>query len=245
MDDKALTKRNAGRKFNKKLNGPHYIFLYCMILLLHQIALNKEVSWLLLLGHTQRINVKRARLSVGSATVIIRSMASSWERLLGPNRSIHVCTTCCIRNWRNTDISQNLLCLIKCPLKSHWGTGSFLITYMGKILHIHHFSCQSKTCAYKPWFFLKYQKKNWGSFFFQSRISSVQWCPTLQPHGLQHTRLLCPSPTPGVYSITITYYYNINDKYNSKLLCWCCWKCAINNSRKLICPNTINAMECL
>ena len=23
---------------------------------------------------------------------------------------------------------------------------------------------------------------------------------SLQPHGLQHTRLLCPSPTPGVYS---------------------------------------------
>ena len=33
------------------------------------------------------------------------------------------------------------------------------------------------------------------------QFSSVaQSCPTLQPHGPQHTRLPCPSPTPGVYS---------------------------------------------
>ena len=37
-------------------------------------------------------------------------------------------------------------------------------------------------------------------------ISSVQFssvtqsCLTLQPHRLQHTRLPCPSPTPGVYA---------------------------------------------
>ena len=31
-------------------------------------------------------------------------------------------------------------------------------------------------------------------------LSSVaQSCLTLQPHGLQHTRPPCPSPTPGVY----------------------------------------------
>ena len=35
-------------------------------------------------------------------------------------------------------------------------------------------------------------------FFFISSVA--QSCPTLQPHGLQHARLLCPSPTPGVYS---------------------------------------------
>ena len=30
------------------------------------------------------------------------------------------------------------------------------------------------------------------------QFSSVtQSCPTLQPHGLQHARLPCPSPTPG------------------------------------------------
>ena len=27
-----------------------------------------------------------------------------------------------------------------------------------------------------------------------------QSCPTLLPHGLQHTRLPCPSPSPGAYS---------------------------------------------
>ena len=32
------------------------------------------------------------------------------------------------------------------------------------------------------------------------QFSSVaQSCPTLRPHGLQHARLPCPSPTPGVY----------------------------------------------
>ena len=33
------------------------------------------------------------------------------------------------------------------------------------------------------------------------QFSSVaQSCPTLRPHGLQHARPRCPSPTPGVYS---------------------------------------------
>ena len=33
------------------------------------------------------------------------------------------------------------------------------------------------------------------------QFSSVtQSCLTLQPHGVQHARLPCPSPTPGVYS---------------------------------------------
>ena len=40
---------------------------------------------------------------------------------------------------------------------------------------------------------------------FLPRNSSVQFSlslvsDSLRPHGLQHTRLLCPSPTPGVYS---------------------------------------------
>ena len=43
------------------------------------------------------------------------------------------------------------------------------------------------------------------SFSFMNttvQFSSVaQWCLNLcDPHGLQHTRLPCPSPTPGVYS---------------------------------------------
>ena len=42
------------------------------------------------------------------------------------------------------------------------------------------------------------------------QFSSVtQSCPTLWPHGLQHTRLPCPSPTPRAYS-------------NSCSSCWWC-----------------------
>ena len=46
----------------------------------------------------------------------------------------------------------------------------------------------------------------WGVSSRRScRSSSVQFShavmsDSLQPHGLQHTRPLCPSPTPGVYS---------------------------------------------
>ena len=37
--------------------------------------------------------------------------------------------------------------------------------------------------------------------FRTSKFSSVtQLYLTLQPHGVQHTRLSCPSPTPGAYS---------------------------------------------
>ena len=37
--------------------------------------------------------------------------------------------------------------------------------------------------------------------FSSVQFSSVtQSCPTLQPHGLQHARTPCPSPTPGIYS---------------------------------------------
>ena len=47
-------------------------------------------------------------------------------------------------------------------------------------------------------------------FFCFLQFSSVaQSCLTLQPHGLQHARPPCPSPTPGVYS-------------NSCLLSWWC-----------------------
>ena len=38
-------------------------------------------------------------------------------------------------------------------------------------------------------------------FSYSVQFSSVtQLCLTLQPHELQHTRLLCPSPTLGAYS---------------------------------------------
>ena len=38
--------------------------------------------------------------------------------------------------------------------------------------------------------------------FVLSQFSSVaqSWSSSLQPHGLQHARPPCPSPTPGVYS---------------------------------------------
>ena len=46
-------------------------------------------------------------------------------------------------------------------------------------------------------------------FFSESALcSAVQFsCSvlsnSLQPHGLQHTRLPCPSPTPGAYSMSV------------------------------------------
>ena len=33
-----------------------------------------------------------------------------------------------------------------------------------------------------------------------SSVQSLSWSDSLQPHGLQHARLPCPSPTPGAYS---------------------------------------------
>ena len=44
----------------------------------------------------------------------------------------------------------------------------------------------------------------WSSGSVQ--FSSVaQWCPTLQPHGLQHTRPPCSSPTPRAYSNSCSF----------------------------------------
>ena len=37
-------------------------------------------------------------------------------------------------------------------------------------------------------------------FHLMAFSSVAQSCPTLRPHGLQHTRPPCPSPTPGAYS---------------------------------------------
>ena len=42
-----------------------------------------------------------------------------------------------------------------------------------------------------------YLKYNFSSVQFSSVVQS---CLTLQPHGLQHARPPCPSPTPGTYS---------------------------------------------
>ena len=53
-------------------------------------------------------------------------------------------------------------------------------------------------------------KQNWLNCFFSFKFlkeifthqfrSVTQSCPTLRPHGLQHARPPCPSPTPGAYS---------------------------------------------
>ena len=51
-----------------------------------------------------------------------------------------------------------------------------------------------------------YENKLRATVYFSSvQFSSVQFSrsvvsDSLQPHGLQHARLPCPSPTPGVYS---------------------------------------------
>ena len=46
-------------------------------------------------------------------------------------------------------------------------------------------------------------------------VSSVQllsWSDSLQPHGLQHAKLPCPSPTPGAYSNSCpsSQWYHLN-----------------------------------
>ena len=41
-------------------------------------------------------------------------------------------------------------------------------------------------------------KEKWTFYSVQFSLSVVS--DSLQPHGLQHTRLPCPSPTPGAYS---------------------------------------------
>ena len=51
------------------------------------------------------------------------------------------------------------------------------------------------TCVYELEDLILFTCANYPSQSVQS-LSNVQ----LQPHGLQHARLLCPSPTPGVYS---------------------------------------------
>ena len=52
------------------------------------------------------------------------------------------------------------------------------------------------------WYHLSHQG-NPGTreiYYSVSQFSSSVVSDSLQPHGLQHTRLPCPSPTPGVYS---------------------------------------------
>ena len=60
----------------------------------------------------------------------------------------------------------------------------------------HYFSFQSEGITYpSPTVF-----ENTCTFLYQL-ISVAQLCPTLRPHGLQHTRLPCPLPTPRACSL--------------------------------------------
>ena len=58
---------------------------------------------------------------------------------------------------------------------------------------IFHFLCPFSACANRP--SVKCQVKGKLGWVFSS-VSVAQSYPTLQPHGLQHTRLPCPSPAP-------------------------------------------------
>ena len=60
---------------------------------------------------------------------------------------------------------------------------------------------------YRPGIVLEFRyeiqssKQNWRNLYASVKFSSAaQLCLTLQPHGLQHARPPCPSPTPRVYS---------------------------------------------
>ena len=58
--------------------------------------------------------------------------------------------------------------------------------------------------------------------------SAAQSCPTLQPPGLQHTRLLCPSPSPRVCS-------------NSCPLSWWCYPTISLSITLFSCPESFPA----
>ena len=67
-------------------------------------------------------------------------------------------------------------------------------------------SIRNRTCARplsssSPCFVLLYDTQKCSSICLCVSFSSVaQSCPTLRPHGLQYSRLPCPSPTPRAYS---------------------------------------------
>ena len=50
--------------------------------------------------------------------------------------------------------------------------------------------------------------------------SVTQSCLTLQPHGLQHARLPCPSPTPGVYSHSCPLSWRCHPTISSSVICF-------------------------
>ena len=63
--------------------------------------------------------------------------------------------------------------------------------------------------------------------------SVVQSCLTLcDPHGLQHTRLPCPSPTPGTYSNSSPYSLRCHPTISSPVIPFfsCLWSFPVSGS---------------
>ena len=53
---------------------------------------------------------------------------------------------------------------------------------------------------------------------FSTFTSFAQLCLTLWPHGLQHTRLSCPSPAPGVYSNSCPFSQWCHPTFSSSVI---------------------------
>ena len=69
-------------------------------------------------------------------------------------------------------------------------------TYRSRISFMAKKKKKSNSCS--VWSFFEHLERIWMSSFSQFSYSVVS--NSLQPHGLLHARLPCPSPTPGVYS---------------------------------------------
>ena len=72
-----------------------------------------------------------------------------------------------------------------------------------------------------------YKQKQKDSSFCSVQFSRSVVSDSLQPHGLQHARPACPSPTPGVgsnsYPFTLTFQFHALEKEmatHSNVLAW-------------------------
>ena len=73
------------------------------------------------------------------------------------------------------------------------------------------FPIYSETSSSQEYMDTKIRHPPWNNQFSSVKFSHSVMSNPLQPHGLQHARFPCPSPTPGVYS-------------NSRPLSqWCHW----------------------
>ena len=71
--------------------------------------------------------------------------------------------------------------------------------------------------------------KNWSVL---SQFSSVaQSCPTLRPHGPQHSRLPCPSPAPGACSNSCPWSWWCHPTISSSVVPFCSWLQSLPSSR--------------